>query len=182
MAQEFIYFAGSLPMLFFGEKAPVSTALFDEDALRLIGGKNADLLKKVLLYTEDADDMPPAVQKFYDWENSLRNAMLDFRKKSRPDAVDFKRNSPGFYSEIISGLAQAAASADLLESEKIIDRMRWNAMDNFCIGHYSDLTFLAFYRIKLQILEKYQTRTAEAGNQALENILSDLTGDSEANK
>ena len=41
-------------------------------------------------------------------------------------------------------------------------------------GHYFDLDFLAVYRIKLQILAKYANRTVEKGNQALEDILTDL--------
>ena len=37
--------------------------------------------------------------------------------------------------------------------------------------HYTDFTALAFYRIKLAMLTKYQFRTVENGNAALENIL-----------
>ncbi|MBO5923800.1 MAG: hypothetical protein J6Q81_04725 [Lentisphaeria bacterium] len=171
MAKEFTYFAGTLPTQFFGEKSPMSIAEFDEDSARLLDAETAALLKKVTLYTEDTAGFPETVKKFYDWENALRNTLLDLRKKVRSDAGDFKRNNPDFYSEIASGAAQAFNNPDLLEAEKILDRMRWNAMDNISVGHYTDFTVLAFYRIKLAINSKYQLRTAENGNAALENIL-----------
>ena len=181
MAKEFTYFAGTLPMLFFGEKSPMTVAAFDEDADRLLDAKSASLLKSAELYCAAAEKFPLPVQKFYDWENALRNTLLDFRKKYSPDAADYKRNNPDFYSEIAPVLAQAGNTADLLEEEKMIDKLRWNALDNFGAGHYSDMTALVFYRIRLQILAKYLTRTAEAGNQALENILSGLIDSSNTN-
>ena len=181
MAKDFTYFAGTLPMLFFGEKPSISIAAFDEDARRIAGNEVADLLAGAVLYSENAGKLPAAVQKFYDWENFLRNSLLEIRKKSRPDALDHRRNNPDFYSEVAPALAQIAGMSNLLEAEKQLDRLRWNALDNFCAGHYSDLTFLAIYRIKLQILEKYPVRTAEAGNQALEGILSRLMDSSQTN-
>ena len=87
MAKDFTYFAGTLPMLFFGEKPALSLAAFDEDARRLTGDATADLLQKVSLFREDAADMPKAVRKFYDWENALRNTLLDMRKKFRSNLL-----------------------------------------------------------------------------------------------
>lgn len=181
MAKDFTYFAGTLPMLFFGEKPSISIAAFDEDARLIAGNEVADLLAGAVLYSENAGKLPAAVQKFYDWENFLRNSLLEIRKKQRPDALDYRRNNPDFYSEVAPVLAQAANMSDLLEAEKLIDRLRWNALENFCTGHYSDLTFLAIYRIKLQILEKYSVRTSEAGNQVLETILSKLMDSGKTN-
>ena len=177
MAQEFIYFAGSLPTLVFGEKPAVSLAAFDEDAARLLDAGSAGKLCRVVLYTQEADGLPRAAQKFYDWENALRNSWLDVRKKFRADAVDFKQGDPDFYSEIAPALNQAAMTADLMEAEKIIDRLRWNQLDNLASGHYFDMDFLAIYRIKLQILAKYEIRTVENGNQVLEAVLEALLVD-----
>jgi hypothetical protein len=174
MAQTYIYFAGTLPMLFFGEKPALSIETFDADAARLTSAKTAELLKKATLYNPEAVELPSAVRKFYAWENALRNSWLEFRKKFRSDAGDFKRNNPDYYSDIAPVLTQAANCTDLLEAEKIIDRLRWSMLDSFCAGHYNDVDFLAIYRIKLQILAKYEVRTAENGNRALEDILQNL--------
>ena len=171
MAKEYTYFAGTLPMQFFGEKPAMSLDAFDADAARLTDEKTAELLQKVELYTEETANFPEAVKKFYDFENSLRNTLLDLRKKVRSDAGDFKRSNPDFYSEIAAAAAQAFNNPDLLEAEKTLDRLRWNALDNFGAGHYTDFTALAFYRIKIAILSKYIDRTPEKGNAALENIL-----------
>ena len=158
-------------MLFFGEKPAISLETFDEDALRLTDAATAALLQKVELYTEDTADFPAALKKFYEWENALRNTLLDLRKKARPEAVEYKRNNPDFYSEIAHAASMAVNNPDLLEGEKILDQLRWSAMDNFCAGHYTDFTALAFYRLKLVMLTRYQIRTVENGNAALENIL-----------
>ena len=174
MAKEFTYFAGTLPMQIFGEKPVMTLAAFDDDAARLIDKTTAELLQKVTLYTEDTAGFPAPVKKFYDWENALRNTLLDLRKKVRPDAVDYKRNEPDFYSEILNAAVQAFNNPDLLEGEKTLDRLRWDALDNFGVGHYTDFTALAFYRIKLAIAAKYQVRTVENGNAALESILNGI--------
>ena len=107
MAKEFTYFAGTLPTQIFGEKPVMTLAAFDDDAARLLDKPTAELLQKVTLYTEDTADFPDPVKKFYDWENSLRNTLLDLRKKVRPDAGDFKRNNPDFYSEIAAPIKSA---------------------------------------------------------------------------
>lgn len=181
MGKEFIYFAGSLPMLLFGEKPPVSVEAFDDDAARLTDERTAAMLKTVTLYNPQAQNVPAAVMKFYEWENFLRNSWLDFRKKNRSDAGEFKRNDPPFYSDVAPVLAQAAGCSDLLEAEKIIDKLRWNALESFSTGHYFDLDFLALYRIKLQILTKYTVRTVEKGNQVLEDVLQALNDASKTN-
>jgi hypothetical protein len=178
MAKNFIYFAGSLPMLLFGEKPPVSVEVFDDDAARLTDERTAAMLKKVVLYNPQAEDLPSSVQKFYEWEGFLRNSWLDFRKKNRSDAGDYKRENNAFYSDVAPALAQAANCTDLMEAEKIIDRLRWNMLENLSTGHYFDLDFLALYRIKLQILTKYTVRTVEKGNQVLEDILRALNSES----
>ena len=181
MAKEFTYFAGTLPMQIFGEKPVMTLAAFDDDAARLIDKSTAELLQKVTLYTEDTADFPDPVKKFYDWENALRNTLLDLRKKVRPDAGDFKRNNPDFYSEIAAAAAQAVNNPDLLAAEKTLDRLRWDALDNIGVGHYTDFTALAFYRIKLVIAEKYRNRTVENGNAALENILNSIMAEKATN-
>ena len=168
-------------MLFFDSTPAVTLEAFDEDAARLINPQTAALLRKVELYCEDAAQFPLPVRKFYDWENALRNSLLDIRKKSCPDAGMYKRNEPDFYSGIAAGAAQAAGTDDLLEAEKILDRMRWQALDDFGVGHYTDFTMLAFYRIRLLILRKYSVRTAAAGNQVLENILGQLLNEDKTN-
>ena len=180
MAREYIYFAGSLPMLFFGSAMPMSVAQFDENAAHLLDEATAELLRQATLYAPEQEALPENVRKFYDFETALRNSALDFRKKYRPDAADFKRGNPDFYSEITPALTQAAGCADLLEAEKIIDRLRWNAAESLTVGHYADLTMLALYRIRLQILEKYLVRNAENGNQALEKILNTLLNENAA--
>ena len=96
MAQNYIYFAGTLPMLFFGEKPALSIETFDGDAARLTSAKTAALLKKATLYNLEATELPSAVRKYYAWENALRNSWLEFRKKFRSDAGDFKRNNPDY--------------------------------------------------------------------------------------
>ena len=168
-------------MLFPDGKPPMSVAQFDEDAARLMDEKSARQLRSVTLYNPDEKNLPAAAEKFYDWENALRNSWLDVRKRFRADAGDFKRGNPDFYSEIAPALNQAANTTDLLEAEKILDRLRWNQLDNLAAGHYFDLDFLAIYRLKLQILAKYTNRTAEQGNQALENILAELLDANKSN-
>lgn len=181
MAGNYIYFAGSLPMLFFGETPSLSLSDFDEAAQRLTDPHTAQMLRQAVLYTSDTTGLPADICKFYDWETALRNALLDVRKKFRVNAVDCKRGNPDFYSEIPATVTQAANAPDLLEAEKILDRARFQALEYLSAGHYFDLEFLMLYRIKLQILEKYLPRTPEAGNRALEQILENVMNTSKTN-
>ncbi len=174
MAHDYIYFAGSLPLLVFGAKPPLSIAEFDADAARLTDAADAAILQRVELMPDDGAAMPPAVLKYHDWENTLRNTWLDFRKKEHPDAADFKRGYPDCYAEIAPGLAQAAAAANPLEAEKIIDRMRWARLDELNVGHIFDFEMLCLYRIRLRILEKYAAHSTAGGNAVLERVLGAL--------
>lgn len=174
MAKDYTYFAGSLPTVFWGEKPPVSLADFDTDAQRLLAPEDYAMVQALDLLGDGEAHRLDAVRQYQDFENSLRNAWLDHRKKSRPDAADFRRGYPDFYSEIAPALAQANSAADPLEAEKIIDRLRWNKLDDLSAGHYFDLEYIALYKLKLLIAGKYGQCDAAAGNVVLEEILSAL--------
>ena len=175
MAKNFIYFAGSLPMLLFGEKPPVSVEVFDDDAARLTDERTAAMLKKAVLYDPQAEGLPSSVQKFYEWEGFLRNSWLDFRKKSRSDAGDFKRENNAFYSDVAPALAQAANCTDLMEAEKIIDRLRWQIIEELDCGDEFGFESLCAYRLKLAILAKYSALDADRGKENFNNSVDRIS-------
>ena len=178
MARNYYYLAGSLPMAVFGEKLPMTPEALDETVARLADPADHALFRKVALRpTAETLALPGAAGKFAEWENALRNAWLEFRRKERPDAGDFKRNYPDFFAEIGPGLAQAANAANPLDAEMILDRMRWNRLDELEAGHAFDFDRVCICKLKLLILAKYACRTPEAGQAALDGIVGRLVPD-----
>ncbi len=173
MAKTYYYLTGSLPLTMFGEKMPLTPEELDAGVRRLAAPEDYERFHRLTLEPDMACAEPgSAAAGFFDWEMALRNAWLELRKKNRPDAAEFKRGYPDFYSEIVPGLTLAAGAADPLEAEKIIDRMRWSRLDELEAGHRFDFDYLCLYKFKLLILNKYQARSAEAGQVALDGILA----------
>ena len=181
MARNYYYLAGSLPTAVFGEKLPMTPEALDETVARLAAPADYALFRKVaLLPTPETLALPGAAGKFAEWENALRNAWLEFRRKERPDAGDFKRNYPDFFAEIGPGLTQAANAANPLDAESILDRMRWHRLDELEADHLFDFDRVCLYKLKLLILAKYACRTPEAGQAALDAVVARLAPDGEA--
>ncbi len=172
MSHAYYYFSASLPMIDFDSQPPVSIAVFLEDCQRLLSKNDFLLIKNVLEDSDEKSEMSNAVfNAWVKFERDFSNALVWFRaEKVGKDPLDYirgERYSDPFHNEIIH---HADKAPNLLEAEKILDRARWQFLDDLAGGHYYDLNFIIIYALKLKILDRHHEFRSPQGQSIFEEL------------
>jgi hypothetical protein len=69
----------------------------------------------------------------------------------------------------------ACTAATPLEAEIMLDRARWEYLENLEAGHYFDLGKLIIYYLQLQLLQRRSRLIKEKGQAAFAEIYSAIT-------
>ena len=194
----------SLPYLKLYEKPVISFAKFLEYCANNIHGEHLVLLEELSVLPgrgtkaavpsgNDYDALYAAFEKrirkilpakalicqYAKWEIALRNSIAAIRASKwrggemganvRPDAV---------YESETDVIAKAAYSAsNPLERERILDEARWNKLDDLArLNHFHGFTYDAVcaYGLKLQIAEKWVSRTSDAAISNLDKAVTSV--------
>ncbi len=194
----------SLPYLKLYEKPLISFEKFLEYCANNIHGEHLALLedlsvlpgrgtKAALPSGNDYDALYAAFEKrvrktlpakalicqYAKWETALRNSIAAIRASKwrggeigagvRPDAV---------YESETDSIAKAAYGAsNPLDRERILDEARWNKLDDLArLNHFHGFTYDAVcaYGLKLQIAEKWVSRTKEAAIANLDKAVANV--------
>lgn len=158
MANLYIYFIASLPMLHFGAKPPFSSERFLKMCQELI--LEGDLW--ILSTLPQAEEYSlktiehPLVQRWVEFDLALRNELVRLRAaRKHLDPTTYLRHD-GYSGPSLAPLALAAQrNPSLIDAEKMLDAQRWKALEELAFGHYFDLDFLIIYAYKLLILERW---------------------------
>jgi hypothetical protein len=136
--------------------------------------------KDELAILENSPDIIKEQQKFYvkpkpivkawrDFEFMLRNELVKIRaKRLHKDATSYLRAPLDAEFSSAHTIGEIARQPHPLETERRLDALRWNKLDELCFGHYFDLEFLFVYAQKLLILERWD-RIRSADKQKLLN-------------
>lgn len=155
------YFAlkSSLPYLKFGESPILSRekfleyceAFLEEDTLAFFRELSPEFSGSKLPEENSAE------AKFFHFETALRNALVSMRaKKKGIKAEAFLREEAGKGGEDMSHLLSLLQSAaHPMERERLLDKARWDFLEELELDHYADLDALYIYCRKLLILEKW---------------------------
>ena len=174
------FFSASLPTLVFGKPAPITVADFDRMAEEYLDEKKCACLAKLNFPVPEHDpenfvSAHPIWSLMRSFERVLRLRIAGIRAEKLELSIQTSVPEE-FFSEIEYILNAASVCDDPGERELMIDRVRWDYLENMAIGHMLDFDGLCIYRLKLQILEAYRGRTPEEGiphfEKALEMILS----------
>jgi hypothetical protein len=171
----YVYLISSLPMLQFGMRPAFSWDAFLELSQRLIPEKDFALLKNLIQPEQYAgySGEQETIRRWVEFDTALRNELVKLRASHKHiDAAKYLR--PEEYSNL--SLVQVAASAERSaapqEAELILDRARWDFLEELSFGHYFDLDFLIVYAYKLKILWRWEeVRRADKGA-LLEGVLA----------
>ncbi|MBI4982756.1 MAG: DUF2764 family protein [Candidatus Omnitrophica bacterium] len=168
---EYVYFISSLPMLQFDAKPPFSFEIFLLKAADFISIEELEILRR--LSDENIDSLKhPLIESWQSFNVSLRNELVKLRAvRKKVDPHKYLR--PG--GEVSSALAHTASNAQrnpsVLEAEKILDREKWNFLDELSFGHYFDFEFLIIYGYKLLILERWEKLMQQDSHKIIEDLL-----------
>lgn len=107
-------------------------------------------------------------------ENTCAQAVIT--RNEAAEAI-VKSSTPDFSLSPIFPLASHILSLDRRDVEnfeKIIDRIRWDWLDEETAHNYFDIDFILAYGLKIRILDRWKRLTPEAGKERLEALLHSL--------
>lgn len=172
MANEYIYFTSSLPALSFAGEPPSSVESFLADCQSLLSGSDYFLTRNILAgeyhLAEGADE---AVKELIEFNRGFQNDLAHFRaERARKDPSDYTRGSRTGNARYTEMIAQAAKMANLLEAEKLIDRLKWEVWDGIVANSFFKVENIIVHGLKLQMLEKYQAVRSYRGAEVFKEI------------
>ncbi|MDD5070246.1 MAG: DUF2764 family protein [Candidatus Omnitrophica bacterium] len=158
---KYYYLASQLPMLRFEEKTGVTRDWLLSEAEKWLDSSSFSALSRFGL-----DDFYPAkkdrivIKKYKKFEESLRTELMLLRQ-AKKSGQEFKPNFIPY--RLIKDL-------NPLQVEKNLLRFRWDYIEEEEREHYSDFTFIVFYCLKVQILEKLFSFDKEKGNNKFQEL------------
>ena len=173
----YYYLVAQLPSLVYGQEPPMSSARFRDLAQAQLSEEDAALFTLLSL---DPQPGPAAgrpsyaeaggpsgsdfIDKWRDWERALRLNLARLRASRLKREGAAPVDPPVVPADAASGALQALAAAENpLEAEILLDRARWNAIEQFQgISAFSRNVVYA-YLLKLLILERRASFRAETG-------------------
>jgi hypothetical protein len=168
----YYYLVAQLPSLAYGQEPPMSSVHFLDLARAQLSGEDAGFLALLSLDPRSPDTGRPSyaeaqgpsgsgfVDRWRDWERALRLNLARLRaQRLKREALD----PPVVPADTVGSAQQALMAENPLEAEMILDRARWNAIDQFQgIAAFSRNAVYAYF-LKLLILERRASFKAEAG-------------------
>ncbi len=113
-------------------------------------------------------------KKWIDREVNLRNELVKLRAaKKGTDPTDYMRETPEYPDILdIQNIAQEAFSQDSpLTAEDVLNRARWDFLDEIEKYHYFDIEKLVVYYLKLQILDRKNNFNRDVGKENFKKLL-----------
>ncbi len=170
MNRLYYFLVASLPTLDFGVTPPISSNDLLDKCHRELTKDELDILTPIL--TQDEADIVvdhDLFKKCQAFNHHLRNEIAYFRsQRAGKDPALYLRGerlADPFFVEVIN---QAAKSINPLEAEKILDRQRWQFLDDVGRFEYFSFNFLVTYALKLIILERYEAIGSPQGRAVFE--------------
>ncbi len=183
MSRRYYYLVASLPMLEFDAEPPFSYQDFLSTCQRLMAEEDYALLKRATLGPEakPCDVASSTLMKWNHFCHGLRNELARYRAQhNNKDPLEYMR--PEIYSlpKVAEMIGHAAHSDNLLVAEKMIDKYKWEFLEELTLGHFFDVDFLIVYALKLQMLERHKEIRSSRGKEAFETFKNRSYVESEA--
>ncbi len=165
MRQKYYYFVSSLPSLEFGAPPPFPLEKFLEECQRQMSPKDAEWIQNAVLGKSPSKALKnPLVRLWIRFNEDFRNELAFARAlKAKRDPLSYLQGERSYEPFLANVVAQAIGTDDPLAAEKILDRFRWQRLDDLTFDHYFDVEWLLIYALKLQILERYQMIESHRG-------------------
>jgi hypothetical protein len=160
-------------MLHFGMKPPFSFEKFLQVCRELIPENDIKILKTLSTSGGYADRThQPTLERWRAFEAALRNELVKLRAaRKHSDPLRYLRPGATFESSVAHIAVNAYREPSILEAERLLDRQRWNKLDELSIGHYFDFDSLIVFGLKLLILLRWERINTADKSQALEKVL-----------
>ena len=144
-------------MLHFGMKPPFSFKKFLRIAGEFVSAGDLSILKNVSISGRYAPAQQATLKKWQDFDTALRNELVKIRAaRKHTDPAKYLRPSAVFNASAYRIAINAYRNPEIMEATKMLDRERWQRLDELSAGYYFDLDFLIVYALKLLILARWE--------------------------
>jgi hypothetical protein len=173
MILAYYYILSSLPMLRKEGPPPLTSDQFLYSCSQMIPEKTVKRLSslKLLPEKETGFSRSSAAAKWYQWETEMRIKLAKFRAVNL--GREHKHHDNGF-SDIDRRIEEILSVANPAEREKMLDSLRWRALEDIEFGHNFDFDSLCIYKIKLMLLEKWVGKDQRMGLDNLDAIVNKI--------
>jgi len=157
MANFYFYFISSLPTLHFQSRPAFSFKNFLVRAREFIPEEDFLILNNL----PSVGDYPNAgsLKLIRDWvsfDTALHNELAKVRAgKKHTEAGRYLRPDGYVSAVLMQTAATICRQPSLNEQERMLDKLRWEYLDELAVGHFFDLEYLIVYAYKLMILERW---------------------------
>jgi len=158
MAKEYYYFVASLPAISFDSKSSMSIEDFLESCDELLTLKDSLLVRELLEGSENINSNVEACELWTRFDNALKNQMACCRaKRIGRDPYDYIRGEKSDDIELEKLTDEALKIENLLEAEKLVDKKKWEYLDEIELSHHFEIANIIIYGDEgKQKLEEYK--------------------------
>jgi len=142
-----------------------------------------ELFRTLSLSANDASAFPENsfARNYIAWEISFRNSIAKLRAaRLNVDPSAFLHADGSYDTEADRGAREAFNAENPLEREKLLDRARWNKIDELVFGNLFNFNALCAYKLKLEIQLKWNARSAERSAENLDLAASEVRKEKKA--
>ncbi len=167
----YYYLVASLPMLFYETERIPAVGAFLELCRQHVGARDYRLLLNASISNlKPAQPSCATLELWRCWEIALRNELVKLRAKGRAvEAEKYLLDSPFIIS--VRDIARDAFAQDSpLLAEDILNRGRWNYLDELEVGHHFDIEKILIYSLRLQLLQRKALFDERKGLEAFEQL------------
>ncbi|OGI11030.1 MAG: hypothetical protein A2Y40_00090 [Candidatus Margulisbacteria bacterium GWF2_35_9] len=151
---KYYYFAAQLPGLMFQQKENIpSMIFFKEEAAKWLTKEDLNILMSVDINNIMQKTGFKILAECTQFEYDLRSELAKYRQSVHED-FEYKINL--FPMSFIK-------EGNPLEVELRLLKYRWDFYEEKQFGHYSDMTYLVLYHMKLQVLWRIESFNKEIG-------------------
>jgi len=155
-----VYLISSLPSLTFGQLPPISVDDFHSEAKEQLSSKIYNKLQELDLNNK----IDPKIGKLKKFAELIEQLKIDF--------IEIRNAKKSNRSSIVSILPKTVLEQNPLEREKSIMKWQWEELDNINKGEIFSLNEVFSYKLKLQILHRLNSFSAEKGKEILESVVN----------
>jgi len=172
MGRAYYYFSASLPMINFESHPPMSLEDFLADCERLMESGDYQTMQELLsdenmgLRTQST-----TARSWQSFQREFLNEMAYFRaERAQQEPGEHARGPRSGNPNLVNVIQQAAKNDNLLESEKLMDKTRWQFLDDLETTQNYNFEFVLIYGLKLKILCRHKLFDSPKGKGIFEEF------------
>ena len=170
----YYYLVATLPSLTFGTPPELSFDAFRTLCAEHLSPGDTAVFDRA--FGEDPDSCShPFVARLRERDRQIRNATARARAARRSaDATPFLREHTGYDVHTENAVGSAFAQGTPLQRETALDRLRWDAIEEFQGHDPFSMTALLAYGFRLRIAERWAAMDEETGTRTLDVLMKNL--------